>query len=203
MVLLEDPRHNLFKVKVLVADRKNVEQIVVDLEYSDVEEGIFESTSMNIPKEKINEPHEWVFPRADVARCRYRYSQVLIDSEGNATFTGWVQSESPTLLVGNVYARKWEIRPQVVGPSFPEAGIEQIKLSLHYRDEPNAYTVDKDTLLADIGAGEPLPLELRDPSLRDYTFNLRYVLRNGFERKLGPLSSSDTFLVISSVPPGA
>jgi hypothetical protein len=36
--------------------------------------------------------------------------------------------------------------------------------------------------------------------LRDYTYDLTYVQQNGFERRMGPISGSDTFLVLSSVP---
>ena len=141
------------------------------------------------------------FREADAKQHRYTYSELLMEQNGNIIETGQVQDEKNTLPVGMIYVKKWEVRPEVVGPSLSESGLERIELELHYQDDGNQVHSDKEEIFAQPGKGEPWPLELKDPSLRSYTYEVNYVLQNGFERKVGPLSSSDTFLMISSIPP--
>jgi hypothetical protein len=201
LVLIGDPRKNLFHVRLLVADRTNFEQVLVDFEYTDDEHDIHESGSMNISKESLNEPHEWVFPRADPARIRYRYNQLLIGSDGTVTAPGWVETDDSTLLVGKVYASRWNIRPELIGPPLAESGLEKIILTIDYDDPAHAYHKHNEQTFTAPGPGTPLALELRDPELRTYRYTVRYVQNTGFERIVGPRSSSDTFLVIPATPP--
>lgn len=79
--------------------------------------------------------------------------------------------------------------------------MERIRLNLHYKDDGNQLTLDKQEIFQQPGKGEPWPMELKDPSACSYTYEVGYVMKNGFERKSGLISSTDTFLVISSVPP--
>ena len=202
LVVLNDPRPNLFPVRVLVAgDRSTFAQALVDLRYQDDEHNIFEIGSLRIDKAHIDDDHQWVFYRADPKRTRYSYSQVLIDTVGTVTTTGWVQTDVSTLLIGNVFAKRWEVRPEVVGPPLGDNGIERIIVDLSYVDTEHDYRSDKQVVFAETGPGEHWLLDLRDPSARSYTYTVRYRMRSGFDRKVGPLASSDTFLIVSSVPP--
>ncbi|HMR48574.1 MAG TPA: hypothetical protein PKE40_03990 [Arachnia sp.] len=201
-VVALDPRENLYPVRVMVAgDRSQLEQILVDLEYTDTEAGVHESTSFFITKGSVDTAREWAFPRAALERTRYRYSQVVIDVDGNVTQPGWVQSDAPVLLVGKVFASKWKIVPQVVGPPLSENNLARIVVSIDYDDEDNDYHAHTEQTFAAPGEGAPFELELKNPNHRSYAYRVRYVLSSGFEKKVGPISRSDTFLVISSIPP--
>jgi hypothetical protein len=126
---------------------------------------------------------------------------VIILTSGDVISTGIVQSNQVQLLVGPIYAKKWIVQPSLVGPPLSQSGLDKITLDLHYEDAANAYTSDKTMVFTGPGAGEPWPLDLRDPSMRDYTYKVTYEETNGFDHVLGPASSSDTFLVLPTTPP--
>jgi hypothetical protein len=182
-------------------DRAKISEIILDFEYEDMEHEVFESKSLIITAKNIADPQEWSFPLADPTKHRYSYSQTLLDTDGNIFTTGWVQAEKNTLPVGILYVKRWEVQPELVGPALVENGLEAVKLNLHYKDTANSYAVDKQILFAQPGRGESWPLELKDAAAREYTYEVVYVLTTGFERKIGPITSSDTFLMISSIPP--
>ncbi len=203
LILIDDPLPQKLIVQVLVAgDRSKIDTLIVELKYEDLENNIHEFGNIIIDKSTINaRPAPWVVPLANPEQRRYWYKQTLIDSDSNATSTGWVQEEKTTLLVGNVYMKSWEVQPKLVGPPLTGNGLESIKLNLHYKDVPNNYTTDKQIIFSQPGQGESWQLQLKDASARDYTYEVIYVLNTGFERKVGPLTTRDTFLIISSIPP--
>lgn len=202
LVLVMDPRPNLFRVNVLVAgDRRKIQELLINLFFEDPVDGHVETKFIRLNQTNINDPQEWIFAPSDPKQHRYTYSQVLIDTDGNLLETGLVQEEKPTLTVGTIYAKRWEVRPEVVGPPLADSGLEKIKLNLRYRDPANNVVADKELSFTEPGKGEPWPLELKDPAVRYYSYDVIYVQQNGFERKVGPRSGSDTFLIISSIPP--
>lgn len=202
LVMVMDPRPNLFRVNILVAgDRSKIQELLLNLFYEDPVDGHVETHFIRLTQLNINEPQSWTFAPTEPKQHRYAYSQVLIDTEGNLIETGMVQEEKPTLTVGTIYAKRWEVRPEVVGPALAEHGLDKIKLNLRYRDLVNDVISDKQLVFIQPGKGEPWLLELKDTAARYYTYEVIYVLQNGFEQKVGPLSSADTFLIISSVPP--
>jgi hypothetical protein len=202
LVLVMDPRHNLFRVNILVAgDRSKIQELLLNFRFEDPVDGHVETKFIRLNKNNINDPQEWIFAPADSKQHRYTYSQLLMDVDGNLVETGQVQEEKNTLPVGVIYAKRWEVRPELVGSALADHGLEKIKLSLHYSDETNGVLSDKQMVFVQPGKGEPWPLELKDPLARSYTYEVSYVQQNGFEHKIGPLSGTDTFLIISSVPP--
>jgi hypothetical protein len=201
LVLVDDPRPNIFTVRVVVAgDRSKIEDLLLDFQYQDEEHGIFETGSLRYDQKTINDPQQWSVPLADPNRHRYSYSQTLVTTDGEVLSTGWVQDDRRTLPVGEIYARRWEVQPELVGPAFADDGLAQVKLALHYRDDGNGVALDKQMTFGGPGKGDVWELQLKDPSMRQYAYEVTYVLSTGFERKLTG-NSSDTFLVLSSVPP--
>ncbi len=201
LVLVDDPR-DLFPVRILIAgDRKKIQELILDFRYEDPENNIFEIWSTRFTQTDINEPKEWRLALADKLRHRYWYSQTIIEMDGNLLSTGWIQDDRNTLPVGTIYAKKWEVQPELIGPNFSNHNITQVKLKLHYIDDANNYRADKEMIFGQTGKGETWSLELRDPSMREYSYEVSYLLMSGFEKKIGPLVSTDTFLMISSLPP--
>lgn len=123
LVLITDPRHNLFRVNILVAgDRSKIQELMLNFRYDDPVDGHVETNFLRLTKANINDPHEWVFAPTDPKQHRYSYSQILMDTDGNIVETGQVQEEKNALPVGVIYAKRWEIRPEIVGPAFSENG---------------------------------------------------------------------------------
>jgi hypothetical protein len=199
-----DPRTNLFVVHVIVGgDTSQLNQIVVDLHYEDPENNIFESGSFTLDKTNFTAKHDWAFPRADPARDHYTCSQVIVDAAGDVTVTGEVESNSPFLIVGPAYAKRWIVQPQLIGPPLTENGIDKVTVELHYEDSANSYASDKKVVFTAPGDGDQWRLDLRDAAARQYRYTVTYESSNGFDHVLGPLQSTDTFLIVPSVPPGS
>lgn len=203
LIPIDDPVPDDLVVRVLVAgDRSKVLNLIVDLKYEDPANGVHESQAVIIDQSNIHETHLWRVPLVDRNRRRYAYSQTLIDADGNVIQTGWQQEEKTTLTVGDVFVKVMEVHPELIGPPLDTHQLELIKLNLHYEDAANAQTLDKQMVFSQPGRGETWRLQLKDASARDYSYEVVYVMNTGFERRVGPISARDNFLVVSSVPPG-
>lgn len=201
LIMLNDPRENLVRIKLMVTDQQNFQQAIVNLEHSDPANDIFESDTLVIAAQNVNDAHEWQFRRGPGARARYRYNFILLKTDGTVLETDWVETEAPSLLIGEKTARKWDIRPQLIGPSLAQNGVERISVALLYEDAANDYRAAKEIVFTQPGEAGGLELSLRNPALRDYVYTATYKMASGFDRKLGPISSRDSFPVISTVPP--
>jgi hypothetical protein len=199
--VIDDPRENLVDVRLLFPGNADLEQAIVNLEHSDPAHGIHDEETIVVTKAGFADKHSWQFRRAPGAPARYRYSYVLLRTDGEVVSTGWTESEAPTLVVGGKDARKWQIRPELIGPPLSQNGLDKIVVALSYADAANDYRVDKAITLTTPGPGEPMMLELRDLSARDYSYMITYHMTNGFTKRVGPIGSSAAFPVISSVPP--
>jgi hypothetical protein len=186
-----DPRTNLMTVQVIVAgNRDEIVQIVVDLRYEDPANNIFEQASFNLDPTMFAQTHDWTFPRANLANDRYTYSQVVVTTGGETITTGDVQGNSTQLLVGPIYAKKWVVQPQLVGPAFDQTGLDKVTVELHYEDTANNYASDKTVVFTAPGAGTQWPLDLRDASKRQYTYKATYEDKSGFDKVLGPVATT-------------
>jgi hypothetical protein len=204
LLLVQDPFPNQLVVRVVVAgDRSKIANLFVDFKYEDDANGVSESGTIVIDPSNIGQAHQWRVALENPEQRRYAYNQTLIDTDGNVTQTGWITEERTTLPVGMVHVMRMEVVPELVGPPLGDSGLELIKLNLRYEDAPHAVRSEKQLRFAQPGRGEPWVLQLKDAGARDYTYEVVYVQSNGFERRLGPLSSRDTFLVLSSAPPDA
>ena len=201
LVVLNDPRENLVQIKLMITDRQDFEQAIVSLEYADVPNDIFEAQTLVISKDNVNADHQWQFRRAPGAAARYRYSFILLKTSGSVLQTSWVETEAVTLLIGEKEAQRWSIRPQVIGPPLAQNGVERIKVALSYEDAANDYRASKEFVFTAPGEAGELLLNLKDASSRDYSYIVTYKTANGFDRRIGPITSQATFPVISSVPP--
>src|SRR3990167_2227915 len=202
LVIVRDPLPPRPKIRVMGAgDRKRILNLIVDLRYTDPHTGLVASDSILIDQGNVGSVHEWEMPAADATRLRYEFSQTLIDIDGNVTTTGFQQEDKTTLIVGEKYVRLMEVQPELVGPALGQNGVERIVLTLRYDDAAHGVHVEEQQAFAQPGVGTPWRVELQDASLRDYTYELTYFLRTGFEKSSGRRSSRDRFLMLSSIPP--
>ncbi|WP_370942050.1 hypothetical protein AB5J62_23375 [Amycolatopsis sp. cg5] len=200
LVPLDDPRPNLFTVNVSLIEPGKVERLFLSLEYSDEEHGIYESTTLTFDKNNLG-ALRWSFPRAVRDRDRYRYSQTLIATDGTVLETGWVETNRSTLLVGNKFAALWDVEPELTGPPLTDNGVQKITVTLAYDDEANNYHPKSVQDFTAPGRGQKWSLQLKNPNARAYTVTVEYLMRNGFSRFRGPYTASDSFLMLSTVPP--
>ena len=202
LVAVGDPRRNLVHVKILVAgDVSKIRRLLVEFAYDDPDNGVHEEGSLDLDSTQLTQSHEWIFHRIDPAARRYRYLQTLVDVDGVITSTGWVEEDSTALRVGVLYALRWTIRPQLIGPPLSDNNLAAVKVHLRYRDDAHQYIVEQDIALDAPGEGPSWQLELRDAGLRQYEYTVTYVTNTGVERRVGPRTGEDTFLTITSVPP--
>src|SRR5207249_9265806 len=110
------PLQDKLSVQVVVAGtRSKIANLIVDLKYEDPKNHVREFGTVMIDQSNITTvPVPWVVSLADPTNRRYSYSQTLIDTDGNVVATGWVQEERTTLLVGDVYVKRWEVQPTLV-----------------------------------------------------------------------------------------
>jgi len=201
-VLVQDPVPSQLLVRLVVAgDRTKIANLIVDFKYDDDANEVHENSSVVMDSTTLSKPQQWTVQLANPTKRRYSYNQTLIDTDGNLSQTGWIEDERTTLPVGTVYARLMEVQPQLIGPALGAQQIESIVLHLRYADEANGVSADKQIVFAQPGKGESWSVQLKDASARDYSYEVVYVLNSGFERRIGPISSRDTFLIISSTLP--
>src|SRR5579859_1918970 len=205
LIAITDPVPSKLVVQVVPAgDRSKIQNLIVNFRYDDDKNNIHETGSVAISQDTINTlPPPWVVQLQDPEQRRYSYNATLEDTSGNVTTTGWVQDDRPTLPVGDVYVKLWKVQPQLVGPQLSDEGLASIKLDLDYNDAVNNYTSHKEIVFMQTGIGDVWPLTLKDASARTYSYTITYNLGTGFSQKVGPLTASDTFLIISSVPPAS
>ena len=136
LIPIADPLPAKLNVRILVGgDRSKIENLIVDLKYVDSENNFIQSDSIFMTPDNLRGPHTWTVPLIDTENRRYWYSQTILDTEGNMIQTGWVETDRTTLPVGDVYAKRWEIYPRLVGPPLSDNDLECIKVNLTYKDD--------------------------------------------------------------------
>jgi hypothetical protein len=203
LISLQDPRTNLFHVKVLVAGAEQIDRLILNFRYQDSEHNIFEKGGFDLTSTKLHDPLEWVFHRADPARTRYEYNQLILTTDGDIISSDWVGDDRAALPVGIKWAKRWDVRPELVGPPLAINGVGRVDVLLSYHDVANNVMSEQRDTFSATGPGEPWSLQLADPSTREYKYTVTYLMQDGFERRIGPSVSTDTFLVLSSVPPAS
>lgn len=200
-LIVTNPLDELVVNLAIGGDRSKIADLIVDLKYEDPENGIIESKSFFINQTNMMERHSWKIPRRNPNLNRFKYNQTLITVDGNVSFTGWQETETPTLIVGEVFAMVMEVHPEFVGPPLAENDAERIRLRLMYDDEANDHHLEKEMIFAGPGKGETWRLQLKDANARDYRYEIEYVMESGFNRMVGPIASRDNFLILTTIPP--
>lgn len=196
--VVDDPHGDELVVRaVVVGDRANIANLLVDLEYEDAANDIHESHGLSFSPENINQPQSWTLHRADPTQRRYRYRMTLVTKAGDFLQTGWMSTESPSLPVGEAAVRQLavELLTGELGPN-----VEAVEVTLSYRDDPtDTHAVKTFRLAANARAEWKIPL--KDASQRSYEMTTTWLRSDGFNPKVGPATSSETFVVIPGSPP--
>jgi hypothetical protein len=179
-------------------NRQNIATLLVDLEYEDEENGIFESGNLAFDADTIDKTLSWTINLADPQKRRYRYRMTLIPKDGGDPLqTDWISTDAPSLPVGEVYVRKLMV-DMVTGELRPP--VEAIEVAVAYHDAAgNVHDEQKFTLGP--RSRSQWQVNLRDATKRSYQMTTTWIRSDGFNPKVGPTTRSDTFVVIPSSPP--
>lgn len=196
--VVDDPHPNKLVVRAVVAgDRQNIANLLVDLEYEDLEADINESGNLSFDTENINQPLSWTVNLADPTKRRYRYRMTLVTKTGDFLQTGWISTDAPTLPVGEVYVRRLSVE-FVTGVLDP--GVEAVEVAVAYHDTVGDVHSEH-TLRLGAKSRAEWQVPLKDASLRSYQLTTTWVRSDGFNPKVGPSTRSDTYVVIPGSPP--
>ncbi|MBX7080029.1 MAG: hypothetical protein K1X88_12615 [Nannocystaceae bacterium] len=196
--VVEDPQGNKFPVRAVVAgDRKNIANLIVDLEYVDLENGVQENGMLQFDPQNIAVPQTWTFHLVDPTRRRYRYRMTLVTTAGEFVQTGWITTDAPTLPVGEVYVRRLTVQ---LATGELVAGCEGVDVTLAYDDDEHAVHQTQ-TFRLGRNANAEWTVQLQDASRRSYQVTTTWIMADGFNPKVGPTSRSETFLAIPAAPP--
>lgn len=195
--VVEDPHSDQLEVRAIVAgDRRNIANLMVDLEYTDRDNGIHHSGNLAFDPENINKPQLWKVALADPTKRRYRYRMTLVTTAGDFLQTGWIGTDAPTLPVGEVYVRRLTV--EIVTGELAR-GVTAVEVVLEYGDEANdQHETQRFTLGANARA--EWVVQLQDAGRRDYRVTTTWVREDGFNPSSGPVTHSDTLLVIPGKP---
>jgi hypothetical protein len=196
--VVDDPHPNKLVVRAIVAgDRKNIANLLVDLEYSDFANDIHETGSMDFAGEKLAQTQSWTVNLADPTQRRYRYRMTLVTATGEFMQTGWIGTDAPSLPVGEMYVKRLTVE---VNTGELARGIEAIEVTLAY-DDPLGDLNESKTFRLGANARAEWQVNLRDASLRAYSMTTKWISSDGFDRRVGPTFHSDTYVVIPGGPP--
>lgn len=194
--VVEDPYNADLVVRAVVAGKRdNIANLLVDLEYDDETNGIHESSTFAFDSENISKPQSWTVSRADPKRNRYRYRMTLVTKDGGFVQTGWIMTDAPSIPVGEVYAKQLTVQLETgqLGP-----GVEAILVDLAY----NEGTVnEKKQWRLSGNAHAEWQVELHDAGKRDYQITTTWEKSDGFNIKVGPSTTSATYVPIPGNPP--
>lgn len=196
--VVDDPHPNKLVIRAVVAgDRQNIANLLVDLEYQDRGARISETGSLSFDSENINQPLSWTVNLADPAKRRYRYRMTLVTKAGEFVQTGWISTDAPTLPVGEVYVRRLSV--EFVTGTF-EPGVEAVEVAVAYEDPTDGVRSAQALRLGPNSRSE-WQVQLKDASHRSYQMTTTWIRSDGFNPRVGPATTSDTYVVIPGAPP--
>ena len=196
--IVVDPRPKKLTVRAVVSgDRANVANLLVDLEYADGENGIFESSQFAFDPDNMAKPLSWTVNLADPAKQRYRYRMTLVTKTGDFLQTGWISTDSPTLAVGEMYVRLLTV-DIVTGALDP--GVDAVEVAVTY-DDPAGNVHEAKKFRLGPKSRSQWEVKLQNASNRSYQLTTTWIRPDGFNPKVGPLTTSDTFIVVPGAPP--
>jgi len=194
--VVEDPHGADLVVRAIVAGKRdNIANLLVDLRYDDDENGIHEEGSFAFDTDNISKPQNWTVARANPKLSRYQYRMTLVTKSGDFIQTGWIGTDAPSIPVGEVYVKRLMVQMETskLGPN-----VEAIVVDLAYAE--GTLNDRKQFRLAGNDHAE-WQLDLQDASKRNYQITTTWVRSDGFNTKIGPSTSSETFVPIAGSPP--
>jgi hypothetical protein len=196
--VVADPHSDTLVVRAIVAgDRANIANLLVDLEYTDEDHGVHETGSFAFDPDTITKPQQWTVNLADPARRRYQYRMTLVTKTGDFLQTGWISTDAPSLAVGETYVRLLTVD---IATGTLDPGVEAVEVAVAYDDAPGNVH-DAKTFRLGPKSRSQWQVHLQDASNRSYQMTTTWIRPDGFNPKVGPVTTSDTYVVIPGSPP--
>jgi hypothetical protein len=199
--VVSDPHPSTLNVRVLVAgDRKKIQTVVVALQYEDDANQVMSSGSLTFDSTTINTVQSWSVHLADPTKQMYQYAVTMTYTDGGYFQTGWIESKAPTLAVGPQTVQLLEVEVSLAGKADM---VDQVKVHLQYDDNDNNVHEAMDAALIRSGDAQNWRVNLKDPERQSYSYTVTWLTNDGFDRKLGPIQTTERYLAIPGSPPGA
>lgn len=194
-----DPQPNRLSVTVIPSgDRSKIANLFVDFEYRDDDAGRFEGGQVAFETTTMAKPQTWSIPLDDPQKRRYRYKLTIVKVDGEFLQTGWIESESPTLPAGELYVKLLDVEVSLFGEA---PGVERVRVDLAYEDAAHGIDEHKSITLHKAGDRGTFQVRLQDAAKQEFSYTITWVSTDGFDRVIGPMQSSDRFVVVSAAPP--
>lgn len=204
MDVIKDPEPKTLSVRVIpTGDRKKIASLIIDFEYRDDESGLFETGGLVFDETNIAKPQEWSCRISDVKKRRYRYRTTLVyNASGNNELvqTGWIESEAPTLPVGEVFFALLGVEVSLQGKA---EGVERVTVRLQYDDDAGNVHESRNMTFQKSGETAAWEVKLKSLDRQTYTYSVVWVMEDGFDRKIGPIETTTRFLAIPGKPPSS
>ena len=196
--VVDDPHPDKLVIRAIVAGtRANIANLLVDIDYTDPVNHIHESGMMEFNTENMQQSQSWSVNLADPTKRRYKYRMTLVTKTGEFVQTGWIGTDAPSLPVGEVYVRRLTVE---IATGELAAGVEAVEVAVAYHD--NAHNVhDEQTFRLGPKSSSEWQVELQDASKRSYSVTTTWIREDGFNPKIGPTTTSETYLLIPASPP--
>jgi len=196
--VVDDPYPDKLVVRAIVAgNRANIANLLVDLDYSDPVNRVHEAGMLEFSADNIQQSQSWTVNLADATKRRYKYRMTLVTKTGEFLQTGWIGTDAPSLPVGEVYVRRLTVE---IATGELATGVEAVEVAVAYHD--NVQNVhDEQTFRLGPRATSEWQVQLQDASKRSYSMTTTWIRGDGFNPKIGPTTTSETYLAIPGSPP--
>ncbi len=121
----------------------------------------------------------------------------LVTKAGEFVQTGWISTDAPTLPVGEVYVRRLSVE-FVTGTLAPN--VEAVEVSVSYEDAGSDVRSAQTFRLGPKSRAE-WQVQLKDASRRSYQMTTTWIRSDGFNPRVGPVTTSDTYIVVPGASP--
>ncbi|MGK7912259.1 MAG: hypothetical protein AB4050_12395 [Synechococcus sp.] len=188
---------NLSVNVIASVDWNEVQQMVVDLDYEDIDNDYRRITSFNFQKDTA-QLLAWQVPLRDENHRSYRYRQTLLFKNSAFRQDDWQEASGETIVVGNAPDGVVKIE---VDPSDVDIGgiVRRAIVSLTYVDEDND-VVDTARFLFRDSSSQTWSIARQDARVSDYIYAVDYFMADGTRKQLidqsGIIQSDRDFLFL-------
>ncbi|MFO0648802.1 MAG: hypothetical protein U0326_21355 [Polyangiales bacterium] len=190
-----DPQpDNLTVTTYVVGDRARLSSVGVEFEYVDPVTRVRQEGAVLFDETNLAARQPWSISVDGARRPRYRYRVTLVTKDNDIVETGWIDAEARFLPVGELALRSLEVEASLAD-ALPR-GIEVVRVNLSYDDDANQI---HETIAGELHqTDKPLVWQVRIKDLRkrSYRWEATWVSEDGFDRRLGPFTSTDRYLVL-------
>lgn len=193
-VIVEDPHQEELEITVSPAvDFSLVRRIMVELQYVDPANHVREHATLSFEKDEMK---QWRIRLADVSKRSYRYRIIVQYRNNTVRQLPFVETEDLLLFVSDIVELTRTVLVRATGKPFNRAGLSKVRVLLSYKDSANGINASHEVVLTSLEDQAEWSFDIKNPDLRQYTYEAHYIKTTGFTSKQAPQQSSADQLMI-------